>query len=173
MFTDAELCRQGWGRVFARIRACLDACPYSGSLVCRADSSSIRNCTCTQHGWSYDLADPLVGVLKGSGRPESFDTTAWDLVGAPYVASPHRLIFGTRNPEPVPPLEPLGGVAWHRDAMSDHDDQGTVIVGGVHERELQDNWKPAPRELGQSPYVRSRSSAAALCLGGVAERSQS
>ncbi|MEV0501599.1 hypothetical protein AB0I84_28930 [Streptomyces spectabilis] len=109
-----------------------------GLLLCRADSSSIRKGTSSHHGWSYDLADALVAVLKGSGRPEL-----------------------------------LGAVAWHRGTMSDHDDQGTVVVGGVHERELQDNWKPAPRELGQSPYVRSRSSAAALCLGGVAERSQS
>ncbi|MFD7432530.1 hypothetical protein ACFV6Z_36505 [Streptomyces sp. NPDC059818] len=67
MFTYAELHRQEWGRMFARIRACLDSCPH----------------------------------------------------------------FGTRNPEPL--REPLGDVARYRDVMFGHDDQGTVVVGRVHE----------------------------------------
>ncbi|MFI6080213.1 Rieske 2Fe-2S domain-containing protein [Streptomyces sp. NPDC051217] len=61
--------------MFARIRACLDSCPHCGTLVCRADFGSIRNRTCTHHGWSYDLADALVSVPKRSDHPESFDTT--------------------------------------------------------------------------------------------------
>lgn len=154
--------------MFARIRACLDSCPHCGIPVCRADSGSIRKDTCIHHGWSCGLAVAMVSEPKRPERAEPSDTTARDPAGAPYAASPHRLVLGTRNPERVP----LGAVARYRDAMSDHADQGAVVVGGVHERELEDDWKPAPCELGQSPYVRSRSSAAALCLGGVAERSQ-
>ncbi|WNF25486.1 Rieske 2Fe-2S domain-containing protein [Streptomyces sp. C11-1] len=172
-FTDAELYRGERGRVFARIRACLDSCPHRGTLVCRADLGSIRDRTCTHHGWSYDLADALVNVPKRSVRPESFDTHAWDPAGVLYVESLHQSIFGTRNPEPVPLREPPGDAAWYREAMFDHDDQGTVVVGGVREREWGDNGKPAPRGLGQSPSPRSRSSAAASCLGGVAGRSPS
>lgn len=79
--------------------------------MCRADSGSIRNCTCTHHSWSFDLADALVSVPKRSDHPELLDTTAWDPVEVLYVGSQGQLIFGARNPGTVPLREPLGGVA--------------------------------------------------------------
>ncbi|MEU8699544.1 Rieske 2Fe-2S domain-containing protein [Streptomyces sp. NPDC048680] len=170
VFTDAELYRLEWARVFARIRACLDSCPHCGTQVCRTGSGSIRNCTCTHHGWSLDLADALVSVAERSDHPESFDTTAWDLVEVLYIESPHQLNSGSRNPEPVPPREPLGDMAWCRGAMSDHDDQGPVVADEVHGWESEYNWKPAPCGLGQSPRVRPRASAAASCPGGMEGR---
>ncbi|CAD5915328.1 protein of unknown function [Streptomyces sp. KY75] len=65
-----------WGRVFARIRARPDSCPHCGTTVCPADVGSVRNCACTRHGRSYDLADALVSAAKRSDHPESFGGVA-------------------------------------------------------------------------------------------------
>lgn len=173
VFTDAERYRQAWGRGFAPIRACLDACPHRGALVCRAVLRSIRRRVRTHRGWSHDLADALVSGSQRADRPESFGTTEWHPVEVLCVASPRRSVFGTRNPESVPLREPLGDAARYRDATFGHDDQGAVVVGWAHAWTGEDNGKPAPCGLGQSPRVRSRSSAAASCLGGVAGRSPS
>ncbi|WP_433213032.1 aromatic ring-hydroxylating dioxygenase subunit alpha [Microtetraspora malaysiensis] len=147
-----------------RIRAYLNSCRHRGARVCRADSGATRNFTCTYHGWSFDLEGKLVSVPNKGGYPESFDTKDWGLVEVPHVESYRGLIFGTWNPEPVALREYLGDMAWYMDAMLDHDDAGTVVVGGVHKWVLEGNWKLAAEQFATDWYHVNMSHTSALTV---------
>jgi 3-phenylpropionate/trans-cinnamate dioxygenase alpha subunit len=145
-----------------RIRAFLNSCRHRGARVCRADHGTTRSFTCTYHGWAFDLEGKLVGVPNRDSYPDSFDTREWGLVEVPHVDEYRGLIFGTWNPDPVPLREALGGMAWYMDAMLDHDEEGTVVVGGVHKWVLEGNWKLAAEQFATDWYHVNMSHASAL-----------
>ncbi|WP_324785805.1 SRPBCC family protein [Streptomyces sp. H51] len=147
-----------------RIRAYLNSCRHRGARVCRADAGTTRNFTCTYHGWSFNLDGALVSVPNQDAYGESFETGKWGLVEVPHVETYHGLIFGTWNPEPVPLRESLGDMAWYMDAMLDHDEQGTVVVGGVHKWVLEGNWKLAAEQFATDWYHVIMSHASALMV---------
>ncbi|MFJ1709601.1 SRPBCC family protein [Kitasatospora sp. NPDC088346] len=147
-----------------RIRAYLNSCRHRGARVCRADFGTTRNFTCTYHGWSYNLDGSLVSVPNREGYPNSFQAGEWGLVEVPHVETYHGLIFGTWNPEPQPLRESLGDMAWYMDAMLDHDEQGTVVVGGVHKWVLEGNWKLAAEQFATDWYHVNMSHASALMV---------
>ncbi|MFF0543198.1 aromatic ring-hydroxylating dioxygenase subunit alpha [Nocardia thailandica] len=147
-----------------RIRAYLNSCRHRGARVLRADVGATRNFTCTYHGWAYDLDGKLVSVPNREGYPDSFDTDDWGLVEVPNVDSYRGLIFGTWNPDPVGLRESLGDMAWYMDAMFDHDDDGTVVVGGVHKWVLDGNWKLAAEQFATDWYHVNMSHASALMV---------
>nr|WP_148306839.1 aromatic ring-hydroxylating dioxygenase subunit alpha [Nocardia nova] len=147
-----------------RIRAFLNSCRHRGARVCRADYGTTRNFTCTYHGWAYDLEGSLVSVPNREGYPESFDTADWGLVEVPNVQNYHGLVFGTWNPEPPSLRAYLGDMAWYLDAMIDHDDAGTTVVGGVHKWVLEGNWKLAAEQFATDWYHVNMSHASALQL---------
>ncbi len=144
------------------IHAFLNSCRHRGARVCRADFGQTRNFTCTYHGWSYDLEGKLISVPNQHGYPESFDTADWGLVEVPHVESYHGLIFGTWNPQPLPLRDSLGDMAWYMDAMLDHEDAGTVVVGGIHKWVLEGNWKLAAEQFATDWYHVNMSHASAL-----------
>ena len=145
-----------------RVRAYLNSCRHRGARVCRADYGTTRNFTCTYHGWAYDLEGALVSVPNRDGYPDSFDARDWGLVEVPHVDEYRGLIFGTWNPDPVPLRESLGDMAWYMDAMLDHDEKGTVVVGGVHKWVLEGNWKLAAEQFATDWYHVNMSHASAL-----------
>ncbi|MFF3984566.1 SRPBCC family protein [Streptomyces sp. NPDC001797] len=147
-----------------RIRAYLNSCRHRGARVCRADSGTTRNFTCTYHGWSYNLDGSLASVPNRDGYPGEFAPADWGLVEVPHVATYHGLVFGTWHPDPVPLRESLGDMAWYMDAMLDHDDEGTVVVGGVHKWVLEGNWKLAAEQFATDWYHVNMSHASALML---------
>ncbi|MEV7085533.1 aromatic ring-hydroxylating dioxygenase subunit alpha [Streptomyces sp. NPDC093085] len=147
-----------------RIRVYLNSCRHRGARVCRADFGQTRNFTCTYHGWSYNLDGSLVSVPNKSGYPADFDETQWGLVEVPHVETYHGLVFGTWNPAPVPLRESLGDMAWYMDAMLDHDEEGTVVVGGVHKWVLEGNWKLAAEQFATDWYHVNMSHASALMV---------
>lgn len=146
------------------IKAFLNSCRHRGARVCRADMGQTRNFTCTYHGWSYDLEGNLVSVPNQSGYPEGFSTSDWGLVEVPLVESYHGLLFGTWDPGNVPLRDALGDMAWYMDAMLDHDDEGTVVVGGVHKWVLDGNWKLAAEQFATDWYHVNMSHASALMV---------
>jgi 3-phenylpropionate/trans-cinnamate dioxygenase subunit alpha len=145
------------------IRAYLNSCRHRGARVCRADFGTTRSFTCTYHGWAYDLDGKLVSIPNVAGYSD-FDAKDWGLVEVPHVDSYHGLIFGTWNPEPVPLRESLGDMAWYMDAMLDHDDEGTVVVGGVHKWVLEGNWKLAAEQFATDWYHVNTSHGSALTV---------
>ncbi|MDX3615571.1 aromatic ring-hydroxylating dioxygenase subunit alpha [Streptomyces europaeiscabiei] len=147
-----------------RIRAYLNSCRHRGARVCRADFGTTRNFTCTYHGWSYNLDGSLVSVPNKDGYPESFETGQWGLVEVPHVQTYRGLVFGTWDPDPVTLRESLGDMAWYMDAMLDHDDQGTIVVGGVHKWVLEGNWKLAAEQFATDWYHVNMSHASALMV---------
>ncbi|KAB2340211.1 SRPBCC family protein [Actinomadura rudentiformis] len=147
-----------------RIRAYLNSCRHRGARVCRADFGTTRNFTCTYHGWSFNLEGGLVSVPNREGYPDSFDTGQWGLVEVPHVETYRGLIFGTWNPAPVPLRESLGDMAWYMDAMLDHDEKGTVVVGGIHKWMLEGNWKLAAEQFATDWYHVNMSHASALMV---------
>jgi 3-phenylpropionate/trans-cinnamate dioxygenase alpha subunit len=147
-----------------RIRAYLNSCRHRGARVCRADFGTTRNFTCTYHGWSYNLDGSLVSVPNKDGYPESFDEGEWGLVEVPHVESYRGLVFGTWHPDPRPLREHLGDMAWYLDAMLDHDEHGTVVVGGVHKWVLEGNWKLAAEQFATDWYHVNMSHASALMV---------
>ncbi|MEU4650124.1 aromatic ring-hydroxylating dioxygenase subunit alpha [Nocardia fluminea] len=147
-----------------RIRAYLNSCRHRGARVLRADSGATRNFTCTYHGWAYDLDGQLVSIPNQDGYPESFETKDWGLVEVPHVQTFHGLIFGTWNPEPPSLRDYLGDMAWYMDAMLDHDDEGTVVAGGVHKWVLDGNWKLAAEQFVTDWYHVNMSHASALMV---------
>ncbi|MFJ2756428.1 aromatic ring-hydroxylating dioxygenase subunit alpha [Nocardioides sp. NPDC087217] len=146
------------------LRAYLNSCRHRGARVCRADFGQTRNFTCTYHGWSYDLEGSLVSVPNQAGYPESFSVGEWGLVEVPHIATYKGLIFGTWNPEPLPLVEALGDMAWYMDAMLDHDDEGTEVVGGVHKWVLEGNWKLSAEQFATDWYHVNMSHASALMV---------
>jgi 3-phenylpropionate/trans-cinnamate dioxygenase subunit alpha len=146
------------------IRALLNSCRHRGARVCRADSGQTRNFTCTYHGWSYDLDGELVSALNQSAYPETFSMADWGLVRVPHVASYKGLVFGTWNPDPLPLREALGDMTWYMDAMLDHDEQGTEVVGGVHKWVVEGNWKLAAEQFATDWYHVHMSHVSALML---------
>ena len=147
-----------------RVRAFLNSCRHRGARVCRADFGSTRNFTCSYHGWAYDLQGRLTSIPNKDGYPDAFQVDDWGLVEVPHVAEYHGLIFGTWNPRPVDLRESLGNMAWYMDAMLDHDDEGTVVVGGVHKWVLDGNWKLAAEQFATDWYHVNMSHASALPL---------
>ncbi|MFI6931535.1 SRPBCC family protein [Streptomyces sp. NPDC050287] len=147
-----------------RIRAYLNSCRHRGARVCRADVGTTRNFTCTYHGWSYNLDGSLVSVPNQDGYPDSFRTEDWGLVEVPHVQTYCGLVFGTWNPDAVPLREQLGDMAWYLDAMLDHDEHGTVVVGGVHKWVLEGNWKLAAEQFATDWYHVNMSHASALMV---------
>ena len=55
-------------------------------------------------------------------------------------------------------------MAWYMDAMLDHDDEGTVVVGGVHKWVLEGNWKLAAEQFATDWYHVNMSHASALMV---------
>jgi 3-phenylpropionate/trans-cinnamate dioxygenase subunit alpha len=147
-----------------RVRAFLNSCRHRGARVLRAEYGATRNFTCTYHGWSYDLEGKLVSVPGKHGYPEAFDESEWGLVEVPHVESYHGLIFGTWNPQPASLRASLADMTWYLDAMLDHDDEGTVVVGGVHKWVLEGNWKLAAEQFATDWYHVNMSHASALTL---------
>lgn len=147
-----------------RLRAYLNNCRHRGARVCRADSGTTRSFTCTYHGWSFGLDGSLVSVPNKDGYPGSFDTGEWGLVEVPHVETYRGLVFGTWNPDPLPLRESLGDMAWYMDAMLDHDDEGTVVVGGVHKWVLEGNWKLSAEQFATDWYHVNMSHASALMV---------
>ncbi|WP_369192207.1 aromatic ring-hydroxylating dioxygenase subunit alpha [Streptomyces sp. R08] len=147
-----------------RIRVYLNSCRHRGARVCRADVGTTRNFTCTYHGWSYNLDGSLVSVPNRDGYPEEFETGQWGLVEVPHVETYRGLIFGTWNPEPTGLRESLGDMAWYMDAMLDHDEEGTVVVGGIHKWVLEGNWKLAAEQFATDWYHVNMSHASALMV---------
>lgn len=147
-----------------RIRAFLNSCRHRGARVCRADFGSTRNFTCTYHGWAYDLAGQLISIPNKDGYPAAFEADDWGLVEVPHVQTYRGLIFGTWNPQPVTLRESLGDMAWYMDAMLDHDDEGTTVVGGVHKWVLEGNWKLAAEQFATDWYHVNMSHASALTI---------
>lgn len=146
------------------IKAFLNSCRHRGARVCRADFGQTRNFTCTYHGWSYDLDGHLVSVPNKDGYPDSFSVADWGLVQVPRIATYRGLIFGTWDPSPVPLAEALGDMAWYLDAMLDHDDDGTEVVGGVHKWVLEGNWKLSAEQFATDWYHVNMSHASALMV---------
>ena len=147
-----------------RIRAFLNSCRHRGARVCRADYGATRSFTCTYHGWAYDLEGKLVSVPNKEGYPDGFRTDDWGLVEVPHVESYRGLIFGNWDPEPVPLPDSLGDIAWYLDAMLDHDEDGTIVVGGVHKWVLEGNWKLAAEQFASDWYHVNMSHASALTV---------
>lgn len=147
-----------------RLRAYLNSCRHRGARVCRADFGDTKNFTCTYHGWSYDLEGKLVSVPNQAGYPDSFDTKDWGLVEVPLVESYRGLVFGTWNPQAPTLTESLGQMAWYMDAMLDKDEEGTVVVGGIHKWELAGNWKLAAEQFATDWYHVNMSHASALMV---------
>jgi 3-phenylpropionate/trans-cinnamate dioxygenase alpha subunit len=146
------------------IRAFLNSCRHRGARVCRADFGQTRNFTCTYHGWSYDLEGKLVSVPNLDGYPDTFDTADWGLVEVPQVETYRGLVFGTWKPEPEPLRDSLGDMAWYMDAMLDHEEGGTVVVGGIHKWVLEGNWKLAAEQFATDWYHVNMSHASALTV---------
>lgn len=146
------------------LKAFLNSCRHRGARVCRADSGQTRNFTCSYHGWSYDLDGNLVSVPNASGYPETFQKDQWGLVEVPHVETYRGLIFGTWNPDPVPLHEALGDMTYYLDAMLNHDDDGTEVIGGVHKWVLDGNWKLAAEQFATDWYHVNMSHASALMI---------
>ena len=147
-----------------RVRAYLNSCRHRGARVCRADYGNTRSFTCTYHGWAFGLDGELASVPNETGYPSDFRSADWGLVEVPHIQSYHGLIFGTWNPEPESLRDYLGDMAWYMDAMLDHDDAGTVVVGGVHKWVLEGNWKLAAEQFATDWYHVNMSHASALML---------
>lgn len=146
------------------VKAYLNSCRHRGARVCRADAGQTRNFTCTYHGWSFDLDGNLVSAPNRAAYPESFSMSDWGLVQVPHVESYRGLLFGTWNPDPQPLRSFLGDMAWYMDAMLDHDDEGTEVVGGVHKWVLEGNWKLAAEQFATDWYHVNMSHASALMV---------
>ena len=82
----------------------------------------------------------------------------------PHIETYKGLIFGTWNPQPVSLRESLGDMAWYMDAMLDHDDEGTEVVGGVHKWVLEGNWKLAAEQFATDWYHVNMSHGSALMV---------
>ena len=146
------------------VKAFLNNCRHRGARVCRADYGQTRNFTCTYHGWSYDLDGQLVSAPNQAAYPDTFSMADWGLVEVPRIETYHGLIFGTWNPNPLPLREALGDMAWYMDAMLDHDEQGTEVIGGVHKWVLEGNWKLSAEQFATDWYHVNMSHASALMV---------
>lgn len=124
-------------------------------LVCNVDVSGPVDAECGLQG-------ELISIPNKEGYPESFDAGIWGLVEVPHIESFHGLIFGTWNPAPTSLREYLGDMAGYMDAMFDHDDEGTVVLEGVHNWELEGNWKLAAEQFATDWYHVNMSHASAL-----------
>lgn len=147
-----------------QVRAYLNSCRHRGARVCRADFGATKSFTCTYHGWSFDLEGKLVSIPNKEGYPEGFRARDWGLVEVPHVESYRGLIFGTWNPRPETLRDSLGDMAWYMDAMLDHDDEGTIVVGGLNKWVLDGNWKLAAEQFATDWYHVNMSHASALTL---------
>ncbi|WP_457112318.1 aromatic ring-hydroxylating dioxygenase subunit alpha [Marmoricola sp. URHA0025 HA25] len=147
-----------------KLKAFLNSCRHRGARVCRADFGQTRNFTCSYHGWSYDLDGNLVSVPNEGGYPESFAREQWGLVEVPHIETYNGLVFATWNPAPVPLGDSLGDMAYYMDAMLDHDDEGTEVIGGVHKWVLEGNWKLAAEQFATDWYHVNMSHASALMV---------
>ena len=127
-------------------------------------SATTRNFTCTYHGWAYDLEGKLVSVPNKEGYPDSFRTEDWGLVEVPHVRELPRADLRHLGPRPGAAAESLGDMAWYLDAMLDHDEEGTVVVGGVHKWVLEGNWKLAAEQFATDWYHVNMSHASALMV---------
>ncbi len=112
-----------------------------------------------------------MSVPNKDGYPESFSVADWGLVEVPHIETYHGLIFGTWNPEPMSLREALGDMAWYMDAMLDHDDEGTEVIGGVHKWVLEGNWKLSAEQFATDWYHVNMSHASALTIMSRQERS--
>lgn len=147
-----------------KIRAFLNSCRHRGARVCRADYGQTKSFTCTYHGWAFDLAGALVSVPNQEGYPDDFRREDWGLVEVPSVEIYKGLIFANWNPRPTPLVDALGTMTWYMDAMLDHDDEGTEVVGGVHKWILEGNWKLTCEQFATDWYHVNMSHASALMV---------
>ena len=74
-----------------RIRAFANVCRHRGARLCDQPTGQARRLTCPFHGWSYDLAGSLVGILHGEGF-DGLDRSGHGLAPVP-VAERHGFIF--------------------------------------------------------------------------------
>ncbi|MDO5727169.1 MAG: aromatic ring-hydroxylating dioxygenase subunit alpha [Bowdeniella nasicola] len=146
------------------IRAYLNSCRHRGARVCRADFGTLKNFTCTYHGWAFGLDGQLANVPNEEAYGPDFDRSQWGLVEVPNVQSYRGLIFGNWDPDAKPLEETLGDMRWYIDAFMDRDPEGTVVVGGVMKWVLEGNWKLAAEQFATDWYHVNMSHASALMV---------
>ena len=126
-----------------QINALLNRCAHKGSLVCYKPHGNVRERTCVDHNWVYDLRGMLTGVAfqrgvggKG-GLTEDFDPTQHGLRRL-RVETYRGIVFGTFSETTPPFVDYIGGELV---ASIDRVMIKPLKVLGYHSQILPNNWK--------------------------------
>lgn len=143
------LVRDGTGE----IQAYLNSCSHRGTQLCTADLGSKQTFTCPYHGWTFNLAGDLIGILAGNKvYGEEMDRSQWSLRKIPRVESYRGMIFGSLNPDAEPLDDFLGDMKWYFDIMLGRSDGGLEVRGVPHRWIVRTNWKISSDNFGGDPY---------------------
>lgn len=135
------------------LQAYLNSCTHRGTKLCVADFGNKNSFTCPYHGWTFNLAGDLIGILAGNKvYGEEMDKSHWSLRKISHLASYHGMIFGSLNKNPEPFEEFLGGMKWYFDIMLGRTDGGMEVRGVPHRWIIHTNWKIAADNFGGDPY---------------------
>ncbi|MFH3733403.1 aromatic ring-hydroxylating dioxygenase subunit alpha, partial [Acinetobacter baumannii] len=76
----------------------------------------------------------------------------WGLQEVPRVASYKGLVFGCWADDTPELLDYMGDIAWYLDALIDRREGGSEVIGGIHNWEINCNWKFAAEQFASDHY---------------------
>ena len=122
--------------------AFLNSCPHRGSMVCREQSGTTKNFTCSYHGWVFGANGKLRDLPGIESYAEGFNANGeTDLVKVERFEQYRGLWFVCFDVCAVSLLEYLAGATEYLDLIADQSDAGLEIVAGRQEYAIKANWK--------------------------------
>ncbi len=126
------------------VRAFYNSCRHRGAAVCRDRGGNRKSFVCPYHGWVY--RDD--GVLVSTGSPEAdaafpdgFCDGRTTLLSVPNLQQYAGFYFVNFDPDAHSLESFLGGAADCLQMISEHSAVGMEVISGVHEYEINANYK--------------------------------
>ncbi|MFB5189252.1 aromatic ring-hydroxylating oxygenase subunit alpha [Alicyclobacillus fastidiosus] len=149
-----------------QIQAYLNSCTHRGTKLCTADFGQKKTFTCPYHGWTFNLAGDLIGIVAGNRvYGEEMDRTQWSLRKIPKVSSYCGMIFGSLDEHAEPLEDFLGDMKWYFDIMLGRSDAGMEVRGVPQKWIINTNWKISADNFGGDPYHTAMSHRSTVELG--------
>lgn len=122
--------------------AFLNSCPHRGSMVCREQSGTAKNFTCSYHGWVFGADGKLRDLPGIESYPEGFNCNgSVDLVPVPRLEQYRGLWFVCFDVTAISLVEYLAGATEYLDLIADQSEAGLEIVDGRQDYAIRANWK--------------------------------
>ena len=119
------------------LRSFVNMCSHRGAIVMPEGSGTARRFTCPYHGWSYDGAGDLVGIVDRADFGD-LDASCHGLAPLP-VTERAGLVFGTIRPETSLDLDTF--LCGYGEMLAHLGFEGCTFVG--HQQVEGPNWKVA------------------------------